>query len=133
MTNDFSVSTRARGELVDITDQVRDAVADSGVRDGLCCVFVPHTTAGVLINENVDPDVRRDVLAHLERVVPNEEPFRHSEGNSDAHIKAILVGSSKTIPIRKGRLSLGTWQGIFFAEFDGPRNRSFSVTCVGEA
>jgi secondary thiamine-phosphate synthase enzyme len=111
---------------------VEQAVQHSGIREGLCTIYVPHTTAGVTINEQADPDVASDILAHLNRLVPRDPRFLHAEGNSDAHIKALLTGSSVTIPIRAGRLALGTWQGIYFAEFDGPRQRSFSVSCLGD-
>jgi secondary thiamine-phosphate synthase enzyme len=132
-TQDFEVSTGARCVLVPITDEVHGAVRTAGIADGICIVSVPHTTAGVIVNENADPDVASDVLGYLERLVPADSRFRHGEGNSDAHIKAMLAGASVTIPIRKGALALGTWQGIFFAEFDGPRRRRFQVTCVPAA
>lgn len=127
---DFELATEARTALVPITAAVRRAVAESGVREGLCVVYVPHTTAGVLVNENADPDVAADVLGWFGRIVPRDPCFRHAEGNSDAHIKAILAGTSVSIPIRNGEPALGTWQGVFFAEFDGPRRRRFSVTCM---
>ena len=130
MTNDFTVSTRDREQLLDITDRVQAAVADSGVMEGTCLVHVPHTTAGVLVNENADPDVARDILTQLRSMVPRESGFQHAEENADAHIKAILVGSTQTLPIRGGLPALGTWQGIFLAEFDGPRVRKVSVTCM---
>lgn len=126
----FELATEGRSSLVPITDLVRKALADSGVEDGLCVVYVPHTTAGVLINENADPDVARDVLGWFSRAVPQDPRFRHVEGNSDAHLKAILAGSSVSIPVSQGELELGTWQGIYFAEFDGPRLRRFTVSCV---
>ncbi len=127
----FSIATRARCEVQDITPQVQTALARANVRDGLVIVFVPHTTAGVTINENADPDVARDVLAQLEQMVPWEQPFyRHGEGNSAAHIKASLMGSSVSIPVSQGRMGLGTWQGIWFCEFDGPRTRQVQVTCL---
>jgi secondary thiamine-phosphate synthase enzyme len=106
-------------------------VTDSGVKTGLCHVYVPHTTAGVFINENADPDVMADVLATLDALVPWDNHYRHAEGNAAAHIKAVLMGSSQTIPVRNGRLALGRWQGIYFAEFDGPRERHFQVTVLG--
>jgi len=126
----FEVHTRARCELVDITDQVRQKVARSGVPDGLCVVFVPHTTAAVTVNESHDPDVARDITDALKRLVPAEPGYRHREGNADAHVKAVLVGSSCRVPIADGRLALGRWQGIFFCEFDGPRRRSVEVRMV---
>jgi secondary thiamine-phosphate synthase enzyme len=128
----FQIETEGRCALLPITDLVRGAVADSGVEEGVCTVFVPHTTAGVIINENADPDVARDVLGWFSRAVPPDPRFRHAEGNSDAHIKAILAGSSVSIPIAQGELELGTWQGIYFAEFDGPRCRRFTVSCIAD-
>ncbi|MFH1753923.1 MAG: secondary thiamine-phosphate synthase enzyme YjbQ [Candidatus Omnitrophota bacterium] len=124
----FNVKTQKRQELIDITRQVRDIVAKEGVEDGLCLVFVPHTTAGVTINENADPSVRSDIIKGLE-MVP-EGGYDHSEGNSPAHIKASIVGSSVYIIIKDGEPKLGTWQGIYFAEFDGPRHRSVWVKTV---
>ena len=120
---EIRVSTKSRTELVDITSQVRDAVRQSEVLDGLCHVYVPHTTAGITINENADPSVRQDILMELNKMVPFEDNYKHLEGNAAAHIKASIVGSSETILVDGGRLLLGTWQGIFFCEFDGPRNR----------
>ena len=132
-TEQFQVRTRSRSEFVDITSQVRDAIRASGVSSGFCVVFVPHTTAGVTINENADPTVVRDMLAHLERAVPPNAGYTHAEGNSDSHIKASMMGSSVVVPLVGGRIQLGTWQGIYFCEFDGPRRRSFSVTVTGDA
>jgi len=120
---EIRVSTKSRTELVDITSQVQDAVRESGVLDGICHVYVPHTTAGITINENADPSVRQDILMELNKMVPFEDSYKHLEGNAAAHIKASIVGSSETILVEGGRLLLGTWQGIFFCEFDGPRNR----------
>ncbi|HIE04565.1 MAG TPA: YjbQ family protein [Candidatus Latescibacteria bacterium] len=125
------VSTRSRAELVDITAQVQDMVRSSEVSEGICLVYVPHTTAGVTINEGADPDVRRDILEQLERLVPKDGRYHHLEGNADAHIKASLLGSSVLVPISDGRLSLGTWQAIFLAEFDGPRSRKVLVQVMG--
>jgi secondary thiamine-phosphate synthase enzyme len=124
---EIRVSTRSRTELVDITSEVQKAVADSGVQDGTCHVYVPHTTAGVTINENADPSVREDILMELNKVVPLQDNYKHLEGNAAAHIKATIVGSSETILVEGGRLLLGTWQGIFFCEFDGPRSRRVLV------
>ena len=121
--NQISVSTRSRSELVDITAEVQRAVAESGVQNGLCHVYVPHTTAGVTINENADPSVREDILMELNKLIPLQDNYQHREGNAAAHIKASIVGSSQTILVQDGRLVLGTWQGIFFCEFDGPRSR----------
>ena len=119
----LSIRTTARFQMVDITDDVRKAVRESRVASGLCFVFVPHTTAAVTINENADPDVPRDILAELDKVIPLHDNYRHMEGNAAAHIKASLVGASEQIFIEKGELVLGTWQSVFFCEFDGPRTR----------
>lgn len=123
MLNRLSIKTRSRAELMDITPLVRDIVHKSKIENGLCYVFVPHTTAGITINENADPSVRQDILMGLDKMVPWQGDYSHLEGNAAAHIKASLVGSSETIPVEKGDLVLGTWQGVFFAEFDGPRRR----------
>ena len=129
--NRFEIRTRQRNEFVEITDEVRAAVQKSGVRRGSAHVYCPHTTAAVTINENADPDVVHDVLAWLERTIPQRQAdFRHAEGNSDSHIKAILVGDSVWVPIEDGALVLGRWQGVFFCEFDGPRTRSVMVQCL---
>jgi secondary thiamine-phosphate synthase enzyme len=125
---EFGISTRERACLVDITGEVERVVGASGVTEGLCTVFVPHTTAGVTINENADPSVRHDILSKLAEFAPQHGHYRHSEGNADAHIKASLVGSSVQVPVRQGRLAFGTWQGIFLCEFDGPRPRRIWVT-----
>ena len=125
--NEIRVSTKSQTELVDISREVQTAVADSGVRDGVCHVYVPHTTAGVTINENADPSVREDILMELNKVVPLQDNYKHMEGNAAAHIKATIVGSSETILVDGGQLLLGTWQGIFFCEFDGPRSRRVLV------
>lgn len=127
---DFAVKTSERCQLVDITGEVRRAVQASGVRDGLCLVWCPHTTAGITVNENADPDVPADLLMGLARVVDARWPFRHGEGNSDAHLKSSLVGCERTIAVRGGELRLGTWQGIWFCEFDGPRTRRVEVTVI---
>ena len=126
----ITVATTERCQLVDITDEVRRAVRATGVRDGLCHLWCPHTTAGITVNENADPDVARDVLMGLARLCPLDAGWRHAEGNSDAHLKALLVGSSATLPVREGRLSLGTWQAVYLAEFDGPRTRQVVVTVL---
>jgi secondary thiamine-phosphate synthase enzyme len=124
----IAVRTRSRAEFVDITRSVAGAVRESGITDGACTVFVRHTTAGVTINENADPSVVFDILNHLEKMVPPRQGYTHAEGNSDSHIKASLMGSSVTVPVSDGRMMLGTWQGIYFCEFDGPRSRSCIVT-----
>lgn len=120
---EFSVKTRRQTELVDITSRVRDAVGKSGVTSGVCHVFVPHTTAAVTINENADPSVIADVLMELNKVIPFQDGYSHMEGNSAAHIKSSLVGCSETVIVEDGALQLGTWQSVFFCEFDGPRSR----------
>ena len=123
MLNRLSIRTHSRSELMDITPLVKDIVHKSKIENGLCYVFVPHTTAGITINENADPSVRQDILTELDKMVPWQGDYTHMEGNAAAHIKASLIGSSETIPVEKGDLVLGTWQGVFFAEFDGPRRR----------
>ena len=128
---EFAVPTHSRIEFVNITSHVQRAVAAEGVRDGVCHVFIPHTTAGVTINENADPDVTRDVIAILGRLVPHHGDYRHSEGNSDAHAKASLMGFAATVPVAEGSLVLGTWQAVYFCEFDGPRHRRCIVTALG--
>jgi secondary thiamine-phosphate synthase enzyme len=119
----LTVKTRSRTEMVDITADVGRMLAQSGVREGLCVLYVPHTTAGVTINESADPSVRADILMILNEMVPWKADYRHLEGNSPAHVKATLVGASQTIAVENGAAVLGTWQGIFFCEFDGPRER----------
>lgn len=126
----ISIKTQAKQELIDITPQVERVVREAGVEEGLCAVFVPHTTAGVLINENADPSVREDILMLLSKLVPQSSHYKHSEGNSPAHIKSSLVGSSVQVPVSAGRLSLGTWQGIIFCEFDGPRTREAWISLL---
>ena len=129
-TDILTIQTGKRADAIEITDRVQRVVHQSGVETGLCQVYVPHTTAGVFINENADPDALRDILNTLEALVPWENDYRHAEGNAAAHIKASLVGTSQTVPVRNGRLALGRWQGIYFADFDGPRERNFQVTIL---
>ena len=125
----FDVSTDSRDQMIDITREVQRLVADSGVTAGHVIVYVPHTTAGVTINENADPDVAHDLLAQLDKMVPWRQPFyQHAEGNSASHVKASMMGSSVTVLIDGGRLVLGRWQGIYFCEFDGPRPRKVHVS-----
>ena len=126
----FDVATARREQFVDITRQVAEAVAASRATDGAAIVYCPHTTAGITINENADPDVVTDLLAGLERLAPRNAGWRHGEGNSDGHLKASLLGASATVPIADGRLTLGTWQGIYLGEFDGPRRRTVLVTIL---
>lgn len=126
------LSTRRRAELVDVTRQVQEVVGRSGVREGLVVIQSLHTTAGITVNENADPDVQHDVLAKLERVFPHREDFyRHAEGNSDSHLKTSFMGPSVTLVVHDGRVVLGRWQGIYFCEFDGPRDRQIAVQAVG--
>jgi len=126
----FGVATRTRMEMVDVTGKVQEAVRDSGVKDGIVLVHCPHTTATIVVNENADPDVGRDILATFERLVPRKGDYRHAEGNSQAHVLSSLAGCSVTLPVDGGMVALGTWQGIFFVEMDGPRNREVWVTVL---
>ena len=119
----IEVQTHQREEFIDITPNVQQAVSSAGITEGICLVYVPHTTAGLTINEHADPDVTADILMVLRKLVPDSLPYEHGEGNSPAHVKASLLGSSVQVIIENGRLALGTWQGIFFGEFDGPRKR----------
>jgi secondary thiamine-phosphate synthase enzyme len=128
----LDIKTKSRVELQEITDRVRDVVAASGIKSGICHIFVPHTTAGILVNEHADPSVVEDIAAQLEEMVPQNKSYRHLEGNAPAHIKASLIGDSRTLFIEDGKLVLGTWQGIFFCEFDGPRNRRVLVKLAAE-
>lgn len=130
---DLVVRSKRAEETSDITAEVQAAVERSGVREGICVVSVAHTTAAVFVNENADPEVQRDLLHALGSVIRDDMGFRHAEGNSPAHVKSILTGSSATVPVRDGRLALGRWQGIYFAEYDGPRERHATVTVIGEA
>ena len=130
MPHEIKVPTHHRCEMVDITRSVREVIRSLGVTDGAVVVFVPHTTAGVTIQENADPDVVRDLLAELEKIVPFEDGYHHSEGNSAAHIKASLVGASAHLLVEKGEPLLGTWQGVYLCEFDGPRTRKVWVKAV---
>ena len=131
-TTRFEVRTASRDQFVDVTARVQEALSRSGIRDGTVTVYVPHTTAGVTVNENADPDVIHDVLGALDKAVPWRQGFyRHGEGNSAAHVKSSLVGCSTTVPVVGGRMTLGTWQAIFFCEFDGPRTRRVIVTVAG--
>ena len=131
MLREFTLST-GQNNWTDITSRAREALRESGIQDGICVVYCPHTTAGITINENADPDVVRDLIFALEKTYPDRAEFRHAEGNSAAHLKASTIGSSATIPVRGGKLLLGTWQGGYFCEFDGPRARRFSVQILGE-
>lgn len=127
---EFTLRTE-RQNFYNVTSSVEKAVKESGVTDGICIVFCPHTTAGMTINENADPDVVRDLLLALDKTYPDRKEFRHVEGNSSAHLKASVMGSSVTVIVEKGKLILGTWQGIYFCEFDGPRIRKYYVKVIG--
>jgi secondary thiamine-phosphate synthase enzyme len=128
----LSVKSKKRTQLIDITKDIDSFIQSSGIDQGLCMVFVPHTTAAVTINESADPSVKSDILKILNQIIPWEADYRHLEGNSPAHIKSTLVGSSELIAIENSRLVLGTWQGIFFCEFDGPRNRKVDIRITEE-
>ncbi len=131
MLHSFKVKTNLRSELIDITKQVQDVISSSEITSGICQVYIPHTTAGVTINENADPDVKIDIIRTLEKTIPWQNNYRHVEGNSAAHIKASMMGFSVTIPFESGSLLLGTWQCIYFCEFDGPRSRNVIVYLIG--
>ena len=126
------VRTARRTQMVDVTQEVQRVVTALGIKVGTCFLYVPHTTAGVLINEHADPDVATDLEGVFDRLVPHRGPYRHAEGNTDSHAKAAMVGASQLVLVEKGKLMLGTWQGIFFCEFDGPRERKIWVKVVGD-
>ncbi len=130
MLKEITIQTNAQTQILDITAQVQKIVSESEITEGLCCVFVPHTTAGVTINENADPSVKQDIIMELNKLIPFDDNYSHSEGNSAAHIKASIIGSSVNIPLKNNNLLLGTWQGICFCEFDGPRTRKFYVKII---
>jgi secondary thiamine-phosphate synthase enzyme len=130
MIRQLRVQTKSRTELVDITQGVQRLVAESGIRSGVCYVYVPHTTSGITVNENTDPNVGRDILKELNKVIPFDDQYSHTEGNSAAHIKSTIVGVSKAVMVEEGRLALGTWQAIFYCEFDGPRDRRVFVKVI---
>lgn len=123
----LNIKTNTHTEMQEITDRVQEAVSDSGIEDGICMLFVPHTTAAVTINENADPDVVRDFIMEVDKIVPWDAGYRHFEGNSAAHLKASIIGFSEHIIVENGRLQLGTWQGIYFCEYDGPRSRKLKI------
>ena len=124
------VKTHAQTEMIDVTQKVQQQISDSGMQNGLCMIFVPHTTAAVTINESADPAVPKDILMVLNQIIPWKADYRHMEGNSPAHLKSSIIGASETIAVENGRLVLGTWQGIFFCEFDGPRNRKLDIRLI---
>jgi secondary thiamine-phosphate synthase enzyme len=126
------VETKKREETIDITSRVKAAVTRAKINDGIVAITVAHTTAAVFVNENADSDVQGDILTALERTVPRDAKYQHAEGNGPAHIKAVLVGNSVTLAIRDGSIALGTWQGVYFAELDGPRERSATITVIGD-
>lgn len=130
MIKEITISSRSHAQFIDITGQVREAVAESGIASGICYVFVPHTTAGITINENADPSVIADMIRETDKIVPWEDSYKHLEGNSAAHIKASMMGFSQTVLVENGRPVLGTWQGIYFCEFDGPRSRKVLVKVI---
>ncbi|NWF75085.1 MAG: YjbQ family protein [Nitrospirae bacterium] len=127
MVRYINVRSKSRNEFIDITGLVQDVVKEAGVMKGICCLYVPHTTAGITINEGADPSVQRDILNTLSRLIPHDMNYLHREGNADAHIKSTLVGTSVIVIIDEGKLLLGTWQAVFFCEFDGPRHRRVAV------
>jgi len=128
----ITVDSKRREETIDITSRVKAAVTRAKISDGLVTITVAHTTAAVFVNENADPDVQKDLLTALERMVPRDAKYEHAEGNGPAHIKAVVVGNSVTLAIRDGAIALGTWQGVYFAELDGPRERSATITVIGD-
>lgn len=127
MIRQLRVKTKSRTELVDITQGVQRLVAESGIRSGVCYVYVPHTTAAITVNENSDPNVGRDILKELNKIIPFDDDYGHTEGNSAAHVKSSIIGVSQSLLVEEGRLALGTWQALFFCEFDGPRDRRVMV------
>lgn len=127
---EISLETHSRVEMIDITAAVQKTVSEQNIKEGICLIYTPHTTAAITINENADPDVPRDILAALDKAVPLSANYRHAEGNSAAHVKSSLVGASEMVIIKDGCLVLGTWQSIFFCEFDGPRTRKFLVSMI---
>jgi len=132
MPSQFSINTGSSTEMVNITSQVQNELGKTEIKNGICTVFVPHTTAGITINEGADPDVADDMIMEINKIVPLQDGYKHAEGNSAAHVKTTLFGSSVQVPVENGRLSLGTWQAIFLCEFDGPRNRRVAVQVLGK-
>jgi len=130
--NILQIKTNQKEEFIDLTSKIQDSVQSIGIKNGICVVYVPHTTAGVTINENADPSVKKDILMTLKKMVPDSLSYTHAEGNSPSHIKASLVGSSVEVIIQNGHLALGTWQGLFFCEFDGPRQRQIYFQILNE-
>jgi secondary thiamine-phosphate synthase enzyme len=132
VTGEVSLQTERRTQLLDVTPVVAKMVRDSGIHHGICHLYVPHTTAGIIVNEGADPDVARDIESTLDRLVPKQGDYQHAEGNSDSHVKSALVGSSASVFVAGGRLELGPWQAIFFCEFDGPRQRTLRIKIVAD-
>lgn len=130
MVRYINIKSRSRTEFIDITEKIQDVISEEGVQSGVCHIYVPHTTAGITINEGADPSVQHDIQHVLSRLVPFEADYQHREGNSDAHIKSTLVGISKSVFVDEGKLVLGTWQAIYFCEFDGPRHRRVAVKII---
>jgi len=130
MIKEISINTFKRNKLIDITGKIKNIVKQSKIKQGICVIYCPHTTAAITINESADPDVQRDIITNLSKLIPKNGDYQHSEGNSDAHIKSSLVGASETLIIKDNNLILGTWQNIYFAEFDGPRQRKVIVNII---
>ncbi len=126
----INVKSKTRNEFIDITETVQEVIKEAGIKDGICCLYVPHTTAAITINEGADPSVQRDIINVLSRLIPHDMNYAHREGNADAHIKSTIVGSAVNVIIEDGKLMLGTWQAIFFCEFDGPRHRRVAVKFI---
>ncbi|NQT95042.1 MAG: YjbQ family protein [Candidatus Omnitrophica bacterium] len=131
MKREFGVQTKDLAELIDITAEVQEHLKASKIKDGICVIYIPHTTASVCINENADPSVKSDINDTLDKLIPRDGSYSHSEGNADAHVKASIIGSSRVVLIESGKLLLGTWQGIYFCEFDGPRKRKVVLKFLG--
>jgi secondary thiamine-phosphate synthase enzyme len=131
MLRSINIKTGSRVEFIDITDEINRVIKDSGITNGICCIYVPHTTAGIIINEGADPSVKRDIQKSLSRLIPSDGDYTHAEGNSPAHIKSSLTGISHSVIIEDGKLLLGAWQSVFFCEFDGPRSRKVMVKILG--
>ena len=129
----LEITTTKRNEFIEVTSQIQKAVSEEKLKNGVCIVFCPHTTAALTINENADPSVKKDILNHLDKLAPANARYSHAEGNADSHIKSSLLGSSLNVIIEEGSLSLGTWQGIYFCEFDGPRKRMLYVKVIKDA
>lgn len=128
----LNIKTRSKEEFQDVTDRVNDAISQSGIEEGICLIYSPHTTGGITVNEHADPDVVEDILSRLNALVPQQADYKHGEGNSAAHIKATIVGTSASVIVQYGELALGTWQGVFFCEFDGPRNREVHIKVLSD-